>query len=167
MRKRLIVIMMMALAAPVAFSQSRSQKSKSARWAHRQPANPLMTVNRPTKVSGEGVSTPSGVRYWDVLTGTGAPATKGHVVKVLFTAWVENGKQFDGSASADRPTIFTLGVGQVIPGWEEGMEGMKVGGKRQLRIPPELAYGSAGVPPAVPPSSTLIYDVELLALDEN
>ncbi len=109
---------------------------------------------------------PSGVRYWDILTGTGESATRGHVVKVLFTAWVENGKQIDGSASADRPTIFTLGVGQVIPGWEQGMEGMRVGGKRQLRIPPELAYGPAGSP-EVPPNSTLIYDVELVALDQN
>ncbi len=166
MRRTLITVMIVALAVSFAFAQSRSQKSKSARWAHRQPSNPLMTINRPTRVTGEGVTMPSGVKYWDILPGTGEPAAKGHVVKVLFSAWVANGKQFDGSASADKPTIFTLGVGQVIPGWEEGMEGMKVGGKRQLRIPPELAYGPSGSP-EVPPNSTLIYDVELVALDEN
>jgi len=111
------------------------------------------------------MATASGVRYWDIQTGEGNPATKGHVVKVLYTAWVEKGmKEFASSTSDGRVPVFTLGVGQVIRGWEDGVEGMKVGGKRQLRIPPDMAYGSAGAPPLVPPNATLIFDVVLLEL---
>jgi peptidylprolyl isomerase len=165
MRMRMIVVAIAVLAAPLVFAQSKSQSSKSGKWSHRPPNTTIIALSHPTRVSGDGLSTPSGVKYWDIQTGDGNPAAKGHVVEVLFRAWVEGGKEFDGSTSRDKPTIFTLGVGQVIPGWEEGMEGMKVGGKRQLRIPPELAYGAAGVTPQVPPNSTLIFDVELVGLD--
>jgi FKBP-type peptidyl-prolyl cis-trans isomerase len=159
MRKTPVLIVIATLAVPVLFAQSRPFRRKL-----NPLSNAIVSVSRPTKVTGEGNSTPSGVQYWDIQIGEGSPATKGHAVKVLYKAWVENGKEFASSASDGRAPIFTLGAGQVIPGWEEGVEGMKAGGKRQLRIPPGLAYGAAGIPDLVPPDATLIFDVVLIEL---
>ena len=117
----------------------------------------------PTKVTGEPTKTPSGLQYWDIKVGTGAVAQSGHKVKVDYTGWLTNGKKFDSSVGTGRPFEFMLGAGQVIKGWDEGVAGMKVGGKRQLRIPPDLAYGQRGVGNGlIPPDSTLIFDVELV-----
>jgi FKBP-type peptidyl-prolyl cis-trans isomerase len=165
MRWKLIMLAVAMLSTAVVFAQSKASSNNSKRWTHRQQNVTITAIARPTKVSGEGLLTPSGVRYWDIQTGEGAPAARGHVVKVLYTAWLETGKEFDRSTSPDNPTVITLGYGQVIRGWEEGMEGMKVGGKRQLKIPPDLAYGAAGVRPTVPPNSTLIFDVLLIGMD--
>jgi len=116
----------------------------------------------PTKVTGEPTKTPSGLEYWDIKVGTGAEAKPGHTVKVDYTGWLTNGKKFDSSVGTGRPFQFMLGAGQVIKGWDEGVAGMKVGGKRQLRIPPDLAYGAKGYPPVIPANSTLVFDVQLL-----
>jgi FKBP-type peptidyl-prolyl cis-trans isomerase len=116
----------------------------------------------PTKVTGEPTKTASGLEYWDIKVGTGAVAQAGHKVKVDYTGWLTNGKKFDSSVGTGRPFDFMLGAGQVIKGWDEGIAGMKVGGKRQLRIPPDLAYGAAGYPPVIPANSTLIFDVQLV-----
>lgn len=158
MRRIPILIVIAAVATPLLLAQSRPVKRMTVQ--HR--SKPIVNISRPSKVTGDGISMPSGVRYWEIQSGEGNPATKGHAVKVLYTAWVENGKEFDSSTSADKPTIFTIGAGQVIPGWEEGMEGMKAGGKRQIRVPADLAYGAAGIPELVPPNSNLIFDVVLL-----
>jgi FKBP-type peptidyl-prolyl cis-trans isomerase len=165
MRRKLIMLAVAMLATAVVFAQSKASSTNSKRWASKRQSPTIAAMALPTKVSGEGLLTPSGVRYWDIQTGEGAPAARGHVVRVLYTAWLDTGKVFDRSTSADKPTVITLGYGQVIRGWEEGMEGMKVGGKRQLRIPPDLAYGAAGAPPTVPPNSTLIFDVLLIGMD--
>lgn len=162
MRKRLIWILISMLMSPALFPQSPPWKGK--RMKNFRPGT-ILASRQPVKVSGEGMATRSGVKYWDIRVGEGDPATKGHPVQVLYTAWVENGREFASSASDGKPPIFTLGAGQVIPGWEEGVEGMRVGGKRQLRIPPDLAYGATGLPPLVPPNATLIYDVELVAME--
>ena len=115
----------------------------------------------PSKVNGPGTKTASGLQYWDITTGTGATAAPGNAVKVHYTGWLADGTKFDSSVDRNQPFEFRLGVGRVIKGWDEGVTGMKVGGKRQLRIPPDLAYGSRGVG-SIPPNSTLIFDVELL-----
>jgi len=120
-------------------------------------------TNAPTKVTGDGVKTASGLQYWDIQVGTGDVAKRGSRVKVHYTGWLTNGKKFDSSVGG-APFPFTIGKGEVIKGWDEGVTGMKVGGKRQLRIPPELAYGQQGYPGAIPPNATLIFDVELLAV---
>ena len=116
----------------------------------------------PTKVTGKPTTTASGLQYWDITTGTGATAVAGKQVKVHYTGWLTNGKKFDSSVDRGRPFVFPLGAGQVIKGWDQGVAGMKVGGKRQLRIPPELGYGASGAGGVIPPNATLIFDVELL-----
>jgi len=116
----------------------------------------------PTKVTGAPTKTASGLEYWDIKIGTGAAAQTGQHVKVDYTGWLTDGKKFDSSVGTGRPFDFLLGAGQVIKGWDEGVVGMKVGGKRQLRIPPDLAYGAKGYPGAIPPNATLIFDVQLV-----
>jgi FKBP-type peptidyl-prolyl cis-trans isomerase len=115
----------------------------------------------PTKVTGKAKTTPSGVQYWDITLGTGAVATSGKKVTVNYTGWLTNGKKFDSSVGK-QPFTFKLGAGEVIQGWDDGVAGMKVGGKRQLRIPPNLGYGSQGAGGVIPPNATLIFDVQLL-----
>jgi FKBP-type peptidyl-prolyl cis-trans isomerase len=117
----------------------------------------------PTKVTGRPTMTATGLEYWDITVGTGPVATSGKKVQVNYTGWLTSGKMFDSSVGK-RPFEFKLGNGDVIKGWDEGVAGMKVGGKRQLRIPPQLAYGSNGYPGVIPPHSTLVFDVELLGV---
>jgi FKBP-type peptidyl-prolyl cis-trans isomerase len=127
-------------------------------------AHKAASTAAPTKVTGDGVKTASGLQYWDIKVGTGAEAKSGDHVTVHYTGWLTTGKKFDSSVDAHQPFDFTLGQGEVIKGWDEGVAGMKVGGKRQLRIPPDLAYGAAGSPGVIPANATLIFDVQLLAV---
>jgi FKBP-type peptidyl-prolyl cis-trans isomerase len=106
--------------------------------------------------------TPSGLRYQEMTPGQGKVATAGQKVSVHYTGWLPNGEKFDSSRDRNQPFSFTLGAGEVIAGWDEGVAGMKVGGRRKLVIPPDLAYGTAGAPPDIPPGATLVFDVELL-----
>ena len=123
------------------------------------------STNAPTKVTGDGVKTPSGLIYWDIRVGNGEVAKEGNRVRVHYTGWLTNGKKFDSSVDAGKPFDFTIGNGEVIKGWEEGVAGMRVGGKRQLRIPPGLGYGAEGTPGGpIPPNATLIFDVQLLGV---
>jgi FKBP-type peptidyl-prolyl cis-trans isomerase len=116
----------------------------------------------PTKVMGKPTTTSSGLQFWDIVVGAGATAAAGKTVKVHYTGWLTDGKKFDSSVDRGQPFSFPLGGGRVIKGWDEGVAGMKVGGKRQLRIPPELGYGARGASGVIPPNATLIFDVELL-----
>lgn len=100
----------------------------------------------------------------DLVMGTGAEATSGATVEVHYTGWLVDGSKFDSSLDRGRPFGFTLGARQVIQGWDQGVIGMKVGGKRKLTIPPELGYGARGFPGAIPPNATLVFEVELIAV---
>ncbi len=115
------------------------------------------------------VTTASGLQYDDVTLGTGAEATAGAHVTVHYTGWLQNpdgsaGKKFDSSKDRGDPFDFPLGAGNVIQGWDEGVQGMKVGGLRRLVIPSSLGYGPRGAGGVIPPNATLIFDVELLAV---
>lgn len=117
----------------------------------------------PTKVTGKPKTMLGGLEYWDITVGTGTTATLGKKVTVHYTGWLTNGKKFDSSLDRGQPYVVQpLGNAPVIKGWNEGLVGMKVGGKRQLRIPPELAYGDRGAAGVIPPNATLIFDIELL-----
>ena len=125
-----------------------------------------MNTGAPTKVTGNGTTTPSGLQYWDIKVGAGVEAVNGKTVQVHYTGWLTDGKKFDSSVDRREPFSFTLGAQQVIRGWDEGVKGMKVGGKRQLKIPPALGYGSRGAGGVIPPNATLIFDVELLGVNQ-
>ncbi len=127
--------------------------------------NPLW---RSAAAANQVIEMPNGLKYTDTQTGSGAEATAGHKVSVHYTGWLSNngakGKKFDSSVDRGQPFQFTLGAHQVIAGWDEGVVGMKVGGKRTLTIPPDLGYGARGAGGVIPANATLIFDVELLGV---
>ena len=107
-------------------------------------------------------TTPSGLQYADTAIGNGATPNEGQIVVVHFIGWLDDGTKFDSTRDRGKPFGFPLGSGQVIKGWDEGVRGMHVGGKRRLKVPPALGYGEQGVPPIVPPNASLVFDVELI-----
>ena len=109
--------------------------------------------------------TDSGLKYEDLVEGDGDVAGSGQKVSVHYTGWLTDGSKFDSSKDRNMPFDFPLGAGHVIRGWDEGVQGMKVGGTRKLTIPPQLGYGSAGAGGVIPPNATLVFEVELLAIN--
>jgi peptidylprolyl isomerase len=112
------------------------------------------------------ITTKSGLKYVELKEGTGDEAKKGQTVEVHYTGWLKDGTKFDSSKDRNESFKFPLGTGQVIKGWDEGVAGMKVGGKRKLIIPPELGYGKRGAGRKIPPDAELTFEVELLGIKE-
>jgi len=159
MKTLVLTVIIMSLFS-LASAQSATKKTSPAKPAAKPAARPAAG---PTHVTGPGIKTPTGLQYWDIKVGTGAEAHTGQAVKVHYTGWLTTGKKFDSSVGGP-PFSFRIGAGDVIKGWDEGVAGMKVGGKRQLRIPPSLAYGEKGYPGVIPPNATLIFDVTLVSV---
>ena len=110
------------------------------------------------------ITTASGLIIEDLVEGSGAVAAAGQTVSVHYTGWLTDGTKFDSSKDRNDPFVFPLGAGRVIKGWDEGVQGMKVGGKRRLTIPPALGYGARGAGGVIPPNATLVFEVELLGV---
>jgi len=113
---------------------------------------------------GQEVTTPSGLKYTDLVVGSGAEPKPGQTAVVHYTGWLLDGTKFDSSKDRGQPFSFPLGQGRVIRGWDEGVATMRVGGTRRLTIPPELGYGARGAGGVIPPNATLLFEVELLAI---
>jgi len=135
---------------------------------NQQTAAPTTVIENNTLIASNTMSdanvvtTPSGLKYIELQEGTGATPQPRQTVVVHYTGTLEDGTKFDSSRDRGRPFSFTIGVGQVIQGWDEGLSTMKVGGRRQLIIPSDLGYGARGAGGVIPPNATLIFDVELL-----
>ena len=128
---------------------------------------PASVDSGPPPVTGEPTFTETGLGIIDIETGTGETPEDGQTLAVHYTGWLSDGTKFDSSLVRGSPFELALGAGQVIAGWDEGLATMKVGGKRRLIIPPELAYGEQGSPPTIPPNSELTFDIELLEVKES
>jgi peptidylprolyl isomerase len=151
-------------------SQPASQPSAApAAQAPEPAAAPVAQASKPEPAAKpaqsalQTMTTSSGLKYQDLVVGNGPLPKAGRRVRVHYTGWLTNGKKFDSSLDRNEPFEFTLGRGEVIPGWDEGVATMHVGGKRKLTIPPGLAYGSTGAGGVIPPNATLVFEVELLA----
>lgn len=172
MRKLLLIIgACLALAIAGCGSDSSTTSSSSAEettTAREAPAKETGATKKKTKpkVTVPKGAPPKKLEVKDLEAGNGATAKAGDAVTVNYVGVnYRTGKAFDASWDRGEPFTFTLGAGEVIPGWDQGIEGMKVGGRRELIIPPELGYGSAGSPPAIPPNETLVFVVDLESVE--
>lgn len=163
-------VMLVCVLALVVVQFSGQENSAIAdELTQNQPALTRVTENNNliasnTMSDDNVVTTESGLKYKDLQEGTGATPQKGQTVVVHYTGTLEDGTKFDSSRDRKQPFSFKLGAGQVIKGWDEGLSTMKVGGRRQLIIPPELGYGARGAGGVIPPNATLNFDVELLRI---
>ena len=148
MQKVSLLLTFIALTAAMVFAQAGMKHTDNS---------------KPTDVSSmKSTKTPDGLEYWDIKEGSGQVAKSGDTVVVHYTGWLTSGKKFDSSVDRGQPFDFSLGRGMVIKGWDEGVQGMKVGGTRRLTIPPQLGYGARGAGGVIPPNATLVFEVELL-----
>ncbi|MEH2146705.1 FKBP-type peptidyl-prolyl cis-trans isomerase [Nostoc sp.] len=148
---------------------SKQNTAIAAELTQTPPAFTTVTENNiliasNTMSDANAVTTPSGLKYVELKEGTGATPKPGQTVEVHYVGTLEDGTQFDSSRDRGQPFSFKIGIGQVIKGWDEGVSTIKVGGRRQLIIPPELGYGARGAGGVIPPNATLLFDVELLGV---
>jgi FKBP-type peptidyl-prolyl cis-trans isomerase len=178
MKKTLLILGVMVI---FAISAMAADTTKVTTTPKAKPAATAKKEAKPAKVKGEAKgmqakeqTSPSGLKWIDTVVGTGAEAAKGDMVDVHYTGWLtddgktKKGEPFDSSVKRGTPFSFPLGAGRVIKGWDEGVAGMKVGGKRTLIIPPTLGYGANGTPGGpIPGNATLLFDVELLKVTKK
>ncbi len=156
MRAIALVVLAGALLAGCQQSSTTASSAQQTATATTTPA--------PAATPGE-TRMPNGLVIQDISVGNGAVAEDGKSVSVHYTGWLTDGTKFDSSRDRQQPFSFTLGAGMVIPGWDQGVKGMRVGGKRKLTIPPALGYGAQGTPGGpIPPNATLVFDVELMGV---
>jgi FKBP-type peptidyl-prolyl cis-trans isomerase FkpA len=162
MKSTITLLLVLLTSAALLFAQTSTTGSTSGKSTTSGKGSGSAAVAPGYKTpKTPGKKTASGVEYWDMKTGAGAEATTGKLVTVHYTGWLTTGKKFDSSVGGE-PFQFRLGQGDVIKGWDEGVAGMKIGGKRKLKIPPAAGYGARGAGGVIPPNATLIFDVELL-----
>ncbi len=154
--KRILWAVAMTCAASLGWAQERNASSSPA----------MASAREAKKKEGKVVRLLDGLKYEDLKVGTGAQPKTGQTVVVHYTGWLTDGKKFDSSVDRGRPFEFPLGEGRVIKGWDEGVATMKVGGKRTLLIPPQLGYGDRGAGNVIPPGSTLVFEIELLSIEQ-
>lgn len=151
MKRGLEVLVVLVVAAAGAWFYRPTREPVSTAPAHLSSPTPIVHISLPTPPPDS--------------PGSGLPAKKGDTVTAHYVGYLENGKKFDSSRERAMPITFLLGAGQVISGWDEGLVGMKQGGRKRLVIPPEKAYGKAARPPVIPPNSTLVFDVEMVKIE--
>jgi len=170
-RQRVIIgVIILIVAVVIGYFVFRDYKTRT----EAATATPTTTANTtypigtldttPPAPTANAVTTASGLIYEDLQVGDGATAKTGDTVSVNYTGWLADGTKFDSSLDRGTPLEFTLGAGQVIPGWDEGVTGMNVNGTRLLVIPPELAYGAQGAGSTIPPNATLTFEVQLIEI---
>jgi peptidylprolyl isomerase len=163
-----IICAVVIVVAQITPSSPASASTDTAITTETLAPAPIPVTQAPTMTQNPAadgyITTPSGLKYRDLVVGTGVSPQKGQVVIVDYTGTLTNGKKFDSSRDRGQPFQFTLGIGQVIKGWDEGVGAMRVGGRREFVIPANLAYGSRAVGGVIPANSTLIFDVELLGI---
>lgn len=164
---RLMALGLIALVAVALVITACIKKENQEQAASSSAPSPAMMANPNASKSASTssvVTLPDGLKYEVLREGNGPVAKAGQTVAVHYTGWLTNGTKFDSSVDRGQPFDFTLGQGQVIKGWDEGVAGMKVGEKRKLTIPPQLGYGERGAGGVIPPNATLVFDVELLGI---
>ncbi len=152
----------LAIALLAGCNQYEAQKAASATGATPSTPSAPAPAAAATPTGGKVHKLPSGLQYEDMVVGSGKMAEPGMNVSVHYTGWLTDGTKFDSSVDRNQAFQFQLGAGMVIRGWDEGVKGMRIGGKRKLTIPPDMGYGAAGAGGVIPPNATLVFDVELL-----
>ena len=164
MRRTILLIPSLCLALLASGADPQVALAKGAPKANKSKSGKTNAAPAAGKDGSTVVTTPSGLRYIDEVVGKGAQPTPGKLVSVHYTGTLTDGKKFDSSLDRGQPFQFVIGKGQVIPGWDEGVMSMRVGGKRKLMIPSKLGYGARGAGGVIPPNADLNFDVELLSV---
>ena len=161
---RLLLVSVALIASLVVFAACGDDGEEEILPAITPPATEPATEGVPPLVQGEVTVTDSGLQIIEIEAGSGDEAVAGQTVSIHYTGYLADGTKFDSSLDRGQPLTFVLGAGQMIPGFDEGVAGMKVGDKRRLILPPDLAYGPQGRPPLIPPNAELTFDVELMEI---